>query len=157
MYSMIVVVYEPRAGISYGGYVAGPVFKNVAEKIYAMKTNQVTTLNDDAFAGGDLPGSSRGYARDFENIFEYLNIKWDDDAKTDWSVAHPTGKQMTMADLKIRKSMVPDVKGMGARDAVFLLEKMGLNVRVEGVGKVKNQSIAPGARANGQNIIIHLN
>jgi cell division protein FtsI (penicillin-binding protein 3) len=157
MYSMIVVVYEPRAGISYGGYVAGPVFKNVAEKIYALKTNQVTTLNDQEFAGGDLPGSSRGYAEDFKHIFEYLNIKWEDDAKTDWSVTHPTGKQMNLADLKIRKSMVPDVTGMGARDAIFLLEKMGLNVRVEGVGKVKNQSISPGSRANGQNIIIHLN
>jgi len=157
MYSMIVVVYEPRAGISYGGYVAGPVFKNVAEKIYAMKTNQVTMLNDNEIAGGDLPGSARGYAEDFERIFEFLDIKWEDDAETSWSHAHPTGKQMTMADLKIRKSMVPDVKGMGARDAVFLLEKMGLNVRVEGVGKVRNQSIPPGSRVNGQEIVIHLN
>ena len=42
MYSMIVVVYEPKAGAYYGGAVAGPVFKNVAEKVYALKTKPVS-------------------------------------------------------------------------------------------------------------------
>jgi len=49
------------------------------------------------------------------------------------------------------------VTGMGARDAVFLLENAGLKVRVEGAGKVMRQSITPGARLNGQHVLIYLN
>ena len=58
---------------------------------------------------------------------------------------------------KIKKSIVPDVRGMGARDAVFLLENMGLKVKLDGVGKVQRQSIPPGAGTHGQNIVIYLN
>ena len=39
---------------------------------------------------------------------------------------------------------VPDVRGMGARDAVYLLEQSGVRVRLKGRGKVKEQSLMPG-------------
>jgi cell division protein FtsI (penicillin-binding protein 3) len=40
---------------------------------------------------------------------------------------------------------MPNVKGMGLKDAIYLLENMGLKVQVKGKGKVMNQSIAPGS------------
>ena len=46
---------------------------------------------------------------------------------------------------------------MGARDAVYLLENLGLKVNVEGAGKVKHQSVHPGVAAKGQRVLIHLN
>ena len=43
---------------------------------------------------------------------------------------------------------MPDVSGMGAKDAIYLMQERGLNVQLEGYGKVKEQSIAPGTKAN---------
>ena len=50
---------------------------------------------------------------------------------------------------------MPSVIGMGAKDAVYLLEKQGLKVRISGVGRVKRQSIAGGSRVvKGQTILL---
>ncbi|MBQ9285476.1 MAG: transpeptidase family protein [Bacteroidaceae bacterium] len=58
---------------------------------------------------------------------------------------------------KAEKGAVPDVRGLGLRDAVRLLEAEGLKVRVSGQGNVKNQSIAPGNKAvEGQTISLQL-
>jgi len=157
MYSMIVVVYEPKAGAYYGGAVAGPVFKNVAEKVYALKTKQVRSLSDTVFLSTSLPGTGQGFGKDFNKIFDYLALKYKDKSGEDWVKVNPSETAMQMAERKIKKSLVPDVTGMGARDAVFLLENAGLKVRVEGAGKVMRQSVTPGARINGQNVLIYLN
>ena len=58
---------------------------------------------------------------------------------------------------RIRKSEVPNVKGMGARDAIYVLENLGMSVEVDGVGKVVKQTIKPGAKIKGQDIKIYLN
>ena len=42
--------------------------------------------------------------------------------------------------------MVPNVIGMGARDALYLLEKLGLRVNLIGSGKVVSQSFNPGQK-----------
>jgi cell division protein FtsI (penicillin-binding protein 3) len=157
MYSMIVVVYEPKAGAYYGGAVAGPVFKNVAEKVYALKTKQVRSLSDTVFVSTSLPGTGQGFGKDFNEIFDYLALKYKDKSSEDWVKVNPSETAMHIAERKIKKSLVPDVTGMGARDAVFLLENAGLKVRVEGAGKVMRQSVTPGARINGQRVLIYLN
>jgi cell division protein FtsI (penicillin-binding protein 3) len=157
MYSMIVVVYEPKAGAYYGGAVAGPVFKNVAEKVYALKTKQVRSLSDTTFVSSSLPGNSQGFGKDFNKIFDYLALEYKNKSGEDWVKVNPSETAMQMAERKIKKSLVPDVTGMGARDAVFLLENAGLKVRVEGAGKVLRQSVSPGARVNGQRVLIYLN
>jgi cell division protein FtsI (penicillin-binding protein 3) len=48
----------------------------------------------------------------------------------------------------IKPGMVPNVVGMGLRDAMYLLESCGLQVRANGTGTVRRQSIPPGTRAN---------
>ena len=67
----------------------------------------------------------------------------------------------TFAELKMRKpaeKKVPSVIGMGAKDAVYLLESLGLRVRLHGVGQVKSQSISSGAALHkGQTILLTLN
>jgi cell division protein FtsI (penicillin-binding protein 3) len=44
------------------------------------------------------------------------------------------------------EGVVPDVRGMGASDAIYLLERMGMRVSIEGVGKVKTQVPARNTR-----------
>ncbi|MFZ1750797.1 MAG: penicillin-binding protein [Saprospiraceae bacterium] len=157
MYSMIVVIYEPKAGAYYGGAVAGPVFKNVAEKVYALKTRQATNLSDSVYVSTSLPTQAHGFKGDFNTIFEYLSLRYKNKSSQDWVNIHPSEKVMMMADKAVKKSIVPDLRGMGARDAVFLLENMGLKVKVEGVGKVTRQSLLPGSGARGQKVVIYLN
>jgi cell division protein FtsI (penicillin-binding protein 3) len=157
MYSMIVVVYEPKAGAFYGGAVAGPVFKNVAEKVYALKTKQVRSLNDSIFVTSGFPGEASGYADDFKKIFDYLNLKYKVKSKNDWANIDPIDNAMLIAERNVKQAVIPDVKGMGARDAMYLLENLGLKVKMEGVGKVQRQSIPAGAGAHGQHVVLFLN
>jgi cell division protein FtsI (penicillin-binding protein 3) len=44
----------------------------------------------------------------------------------------------------VPKGKMPDVRGMGARDALYLLERKGIRVHIKGMGKVIKQSVAPG-------------
>jgi cell division protein FtsI (penicillin-binding protein 3) len=156
MYTMMVVIYDPKGGVFYGGYTAGPVFKNVAEKVFALKTKQVRTLDDSIAMAVNKPGSAYGFAKDFGQIYDFLNFKTIGSTDNDWAISTIKTDAMVLNKRKFKKSIVPDVRGMGARDAVYILENAGLNVRVKGVGKVRSQSVQSGASANGQTITIDL-
>jgi cell division protein FtsI (penicillin-binding protein 3) len=53
--------------------------------------------------------------------------------------------------------LVPNVLGMGLKDALYVLENRGLRVRISGNGMVRRQSIPPGTRARqGTTIVIEL-
>jgi cell division protein FtsI (penicillin-binding protein 3) len=68
-----------------------------------------------------------------------------------------TGKALSLREKAVMRGIVPDVSGMGLRDAVYLLETSGLQVQVKGSGTVQGQSIAPGTPAvKGQAIILQL-
>ena len=63
-----------------------------------------------------------------------------------------------LKDLDFRKDLVPNVVGMGAKDAVYIMEKVGLRVSMEGLGRVSSQSITPGTRIlRGQTVRLMLN
>ena len=51
-----------------------------------------------------------------------------------------------MKHVEYAEGLVPDVRGMGASDALYLLEKMGMRVNISGVGKVKSQSLQKNTR-----------
>lgn len=157
MYSMIVVIYDPRGGAFYGGYVAGPVFKNIAERVYTMKTKQVRSLNESVYASVGVPGRAVGYHEDFNTILDYLNINYKDESNTPFSVLDPSANAVILEEKKIRNTLVPDVRGMGARDAVYLMEYAGLSVKINGVGKVRQQSVPPGTTARGNRVVLYLN
>ena len=73
-----------------------------------------------------------------------------------WCSGATYGANHFSLGLIIIKSEVPDVRGMGARDAVYVLESLGLLVELEGEGQVRRQSINPGANATEQKIKIYL-
>ena len=62
-----------------------------------------------------------------------------------------------MEDASLRAGLVPRVVGMGAKDAVYLMERAGLRVSLSGAGRVVRQSILPGQRARaGQSVVLTL-
>jgi len=156
-YSMMVVVYTPH-GKYYGGSVAGPVFRNVVEKVHNLKLdlNKAINQSDELIAAANLPKRRIGYKKDFEKVFNHVGIEYKNKAKSNWVAVDPFDNKMLIDKKSIKKSEVPDVRGMGARDAVYVLENLGLFVELEGQGQVKKQSIKPGAKAAEQKIKIYL-
>ncbi|MDY5813436.1 MAG: PASTA domain-containing protein, partial [Bacteroides sp.] len=70
-----------------------------------------------------------------------------------WGTSQVGPNEVLIEDRKTMGELVPNVVGMGAKDAVYLLESKGLKVRLAGVGRVKSQSISSGSRlVKGQTI-----
>jgi cell division protein FtsI (penicillin-binding protein 3) len=157
-YSMIVVIYDPK-GAFYGGAVAAPVFKAVAQQTMARRIEIAPTYNRDSTAqivGNTIPERNSGYGEDFFKLFDYVGLHYKKKSSNAWVSIDPFETKMIVQDNKISKKQVPNVAGMGARDAMYVLENLGLNVAVYGRGKVVRQSLVPGTQANGQRIEIYL-
>ena len=75
-----------------------------------------------------------------------------------WSNADASENNVELKPRSAPSGAVPNVVGMGAMDAMYLLENYGLHVIIDGKGDVVSQSIAPGtAIVKGQTIEIALN
>ena len=156
-YSMIVVIYKPRGYAYYGASAAGPAYKKIAERITTLSSNLVYSEESSVIASIELPESNAGYKKDFERVFDYVGLDYKTKKKGNWVEVDPFETKMLIDKKKISKSRVPSVKGMGARDAIYVLENLGMNVQVSGVGKVISQTIKPGTKIKGQDITIFLN
>lgn len=149
-YSCMVMVNDTRSGVYYGSSVAAPVFRELANKIYATKPemsdrNQVFMAED-----RKLPTSRNGAREHLEAVFSQLGIPANLLTESEW-VRTSTGEVNVELDgVRWEEGHVPDVRGMGLRDAIYLLENSGLRVIIEGAGTVKRQSIHPGTAIGGQ-------
>ncbi len=156
-YSCIVVVNVPSKDVYYGNIVAGPVFKEIAQKVYATSYE----MHDEILKGSkhlnaEAPFAKNGSWQDTENSIDELGIKALEKSEkiSNWVTTSKNNDKINIYNRKVIDNMVPDVTGMGAKDAVFLLEKAGLHVLVLGYGKVKEQSISPGNKVEKGNTII---
>ena len=96
-------------------------------------------------------------------VLKELDIPFKQDWSTDkggksvWGKAVNSGNAVTLRGDNTPLEIVPAVKGMGAKDAVYMLESRGLKVKLEGVGRVVSQSIPPYVKyKKGQTIQIKL-
>ncbi len=155
-YSMIVVVNKPQ-GSYYGGVVAGPVFKEVAEKVFALYTNYEDIPEEETFYAS-VPEVKNGLSRDLVKVLNSLDV--DTNGKRPSSLVARAVKgedAITLEEVDISGEKIPDVRGMAPSDAVYLLENAGLHVRITGVGKVRSQSMSPGSLyKQGQSITLIL-
>ena len=159
-YSMIVSIQKPGPTAS-GGLMAGSVFSKIAERVYAKDLRLPLTSAIDTNTVV-IPHVKAGEMRQTQRVLEELNIniqgKIADSRKEVWGSTHAAPQAVVLESRGIMQNFVPSVIGMGAKDAVYLLESKGLKVNLVGVGKVKSQSIANGTRVRkGQTIVLHLN
>lgn len=156
-YSCIVVVNSPSKSVYYGNVVAGPIFKEISDKVYATSKEWYKTVDEDAELT-DMPASKAGYKKHIEEVLDELDIPMKDKTKkSNWVSVIRTDEDLELNDKNVVKNLVPDVKGMCLKDAIFLLENAGLHVNIKGKGVVKSQSIDPGSKANrGQTITIEM-
>ena len=158
-YSMIVSIQKPGLPAS-GGLMAGSVFSKIAERVYAKDLRLPLTSAIDTNTVV-IPNVKAGEMRETQRVLEELNIKIQgkitDSGKEVWGSTHPAPQAVVLESRGIMQNFVPSVVGMGAKDAVYLLESKGLKVNLVGVGKVKSQSIANGSVARkGQTITLTL-
>lgn len=159
-YSCIVVIRRPRIGYPSGGTMSGGVLRTIAEKIYASHMAfDLRKIEPDSTAVF-LPPVKNGDYKALDDVLDELDIKADTDSlETTWAVASADVDRgrVKLRDLPLRPGLVPRVVGMGAKDAVYLLEQAGLRVALSGIGRVRSQSIQPGQRiVKGQTIELTL-
>lgn len=155
-YTIMVVVYEPK-GVYYGGYVAAPVFKEVAEKVYSLQKKTTRSIKDSLFVNTtSLPGKNLGFREDIETIYKYVQVPYHVKDKSNWVQSEQKGSSMLLTEKRNKDNLIPNCIGMGARDATYLLESMGLWVDYHGAGKVLRQSVPPGTRAAQQKVTLYL-
>jgi cell division protein FtsI (penicillin-binding protein 3) len=161
-YSCIVVVKnKPFAKLYYGAQIAGPVFKELSDKLYALNADKDSSkvqpqnwLKKDSsvylYAGA---------TNDMRQVMNTLQWKYTDSAGDGkWVKMHAENYEPVLNGQSVSRKNVPDVRGMGLKDALFLLENMQLKVVVRGRGKVKTQSMDPGmAFTKSQTITLELN
>lgn len=147
-YTCYVMVDEPIAGGYAGGSIAAPIFREIADAIYRIDSEMKTPEADPA----NVPVVDLPKVMFAENAKLWLEMAGDSAAAgviipdTSWVVvAKDTGK-LVVSSLPGDAQVIPDVKGMSARDAMVLLESMGLEVQLRGHGKVRRQSLLPGYR-----------
>jgi cell division protein FtsI (penicillin-binding protein 3) len=143
-YSIIVVINNPSKGKYYGGAVAAPVFKEIADRIFANLQDLSNPPPDDT-TGHLIPKANLGVQKDLEDAYGWLNIKTNPiNPAAQWAVPVSGNQTVSLMPSDQFKGKMPDVTGMGVKDAVSLLEQMGLKVVLNGKGFVVRQSVSPG-------------
>ncbi|MBO5079498.1 MAG: transpeptidase family protein [Bacteroidaceae bacterium] len=147
-YSCIVAIQKSGLPAS-GGLMAGSVFSEIAERVYAKHLAQDLKEAKDS-TSILTPDVKHGNMASARYILDEIDVKtmgiekYDEDKPIWGKVAHEPNQSITLSESEINEKKVPRVIGMGAKDAVYLLESLGLRVHLTGMGKVRNQSIPAG-------------
>jgi cell division protein FtsI (penicillin-binding protein 3) len=149
-YSCIVCLKKPGLPASGGG-MAGVVFHQISEGVMAQYLKlRVEDARDTT--SNFIPEVKNGNVLAADYVLRRLGVKteggWGGSyANGDpiWGKAVSEKHEVKLSQQKLASNSMPDVTGMGASDAVFLLETCGLKVNLSGSGKVRGQSIPYGS------------
>lgn len=157
-YSCIVVISAPSRNVYYGNQVAGPVFLEIANKVYATSLSLQKPLNANKSKSLDLPYSKNGYTKETIAALKKLGIKTMVTKDLgEWSATQKKEAFIRLENKKAVDNLMPNLNLMGLKDAIYLLENMGLVVEVKGRGSIRKQSVPPGARVRpGQRVTIEM-
>ncbi len=155
-YSCIVVVSAPSNNVYYGNAVAGPIFREIADRVYSTSLDIKHEVKTDSLAKFP-PYVLKGNAKEADIILEKLSIRKAVNGSGDWMVADSRKNSVSVRKYNVKEHIIPDVTGMSLKDALFILENKGLSVKIHGRGKIIRQSIASGTTVSkGSEIILEL-
>ena len=155
-YSLIVSIQKPGLPAS-GGQMAGSVFSKIAERVFAKNLSYELKNAIDS-TSVVIPDVKSGDLAEASYVLGKLSVRTEGKtSKTSWGKAEEDSLGVTLQQQTLTNGVMPSVIGMGAKDAVYLLEKAGLKVNIAGVGKVTRQSIPSGNKyAKGQTVALQL-
>jgi cell division protein FtsI (penicillin-binding protein 3) len=145
MYSCIVVVSKPTSGQYYGSVVAAPVFKEIARKVYSKGIGMQLAVAEQK----QLPAAFNGFFEDHKTILKELNLPYNKkgyEIQSLWATGKSTKTQVVVESADLPEDQMPNLIGMGLRDAIAVGENKKLRVIYSGYGKVKSQSPKPGSK-----------
>ena len=150
-YSCIVLIADTKSGSYYGSTIAAPVFRDLADLIYATDPNFHEILDEPLLAENKrhLPTARNGERSEIIYLYDILGIPFSDNSsKSDWIKVSTSKDNVNLTTREIKDHTIPNVKGMGLKDALYLLENAGLKVTYEGTGVVKSQNGPPQRQAS---------
>ena len=158
-YSCIVVVNKARVFEAFGGKVAAPVFRDLANILFGTELDIPHNAmgSDSTFVAQPwIPTILSGESNSLRKAFSHVQFPYAVETDSQIVSATADGSTLTLSSKDENGQKVPDVRGMGLTDAVYVLEKRGLKVSTSGYGKVVSQTVLPGTKANHQFIQITL-
>lgn len=140
-YSCAVIIDEPHGANLYARDVAAPVFRTIADKVFAYDVAIHPANNKNSNIQKIENHEQSGYAEDFRTVAETLGLQ-NVPSNAGWAKAVKNGN--SIAWRKVNETTdVPNVEGMTLRDAIYLLENKGYKVKYSGLGKVANFAVEP--------------
>ncbi|MGL4599106.1 MAG: penicillin-binding protein [Bacteroidia bacterium] len=161
-YSCIVIVNAPSGDVYYGGLVAGPIFKKIADRVYANELDIHKAINVGSNPIASFPHVKKGFSTPSFFAAERLSFAVQNEGATTGITALKSDGKIYQAnnsdpEKQLRSGIMPDLTGFNAADVLFLLENSGYRVRLKGSGAVNKQSILPGTKIpRGIEIILEL-
>ena len=148
-YSCIVVIAAPEKQ-KYGAEVAGTVFKKIADKVFVTNAKYHAALNTNNEEGvKESPIVLAGYFPELKRVLKSIGVpvEWSGE-KDEWIMSESAEGKVMVEKRYIGNTTMPNVIGMGVKDALYILENRGLQVSLKGSGKIVSQSIPAGKTFN---------
>ncbi len=143
-YTCYIMVDEPRNGAYYGSNVAAPIFDEIAQSIHAADLEMVPWFAGTATGDALLPHTRIVHQQNASRVYRELDTAMPREAEGTYVRTRENNGAVEFSSAPLDPGKVPNVNGMTSRDAVALLEGLGLRIKLIGHGKVVNQSIKPG-------------
>lgn len=143
----IVVIADTKSGSYYGSTIAAPVFMDLADLIYATDPSFHSVSDDPLLAleKRHLPTAKNGARSELVELYNILEVPFiQTNEEGDWVRVTTESDKVKLTTRTFQDQAIPDVRGMGLRDALYLLENAGVKVSYEGTGTVRKQSIPAG-------------
>lgn len=149
-YTCIVSINGASNGVYYGSLVAGPVFKEIADKVYASKLDlHVDIEHRKMETQNSLPTPKVAQKNELKRVLNALGISSHETPELEenqWVYTRRNDNALKIQERAMMNGLVPDVTGMGLKDAIFLIENSGMKARFTGNGKVRKQSLTAGQK-----------
>lgn len=152
-YTICVLARSAPHGVYYGSALGAPVFQAIANRLYATKIGG-WEIPDTLLADG-MRLDQRGINEDFNFIAKALGWQqsFEQEDKMLVHVVEPSKGKYKKEVSPLKYDVIPDLKGLGLKDALDILERQGVQVSIQGIGKVQQQSVPAGTKINeGQKI-----
>jgi len=143
---LVVIKNKPMAIKRHGAEVAAPVFKEIADRLYATYVHNTENIVSVSSPTDSLSVKYFGYKSDIRQLVNYYNIKVTNssDNDNDWIFLNESNGRGHISVSKMEMNEMPLLKGLGLKDVLYLCENIGLKVNIKGKGKVIEQSILAG-------------
>jgi cell division protein FtsI (penicillin-binding protein 3) len=151
-YSCIVVISKPKGARTHGGDLAAPVFRDLSDRVVGTR---IALTKVGQTSEKKMPIMSYGNRDSYSAFCQSLGFDVNLPASP-WLKVREIKDSLIFTPYFTDKEYVPNVVGLTIRDAVYMLENLGMRVRFKGKGKVISQSIAPGSKITDEVIVLEL-